>query len=348
MTRLQSGRIRTGVVIALVVTALSLLAPASAQSATARATPAGATPRTAITAPRTVTLAWDGSDRHRRMTRSVTVPGAGQLKLTCRPDDTRIALTTNSPAAETQMWMAKHETKHDEEVVAVKTVRLYRYANADSPAGGTGRTGHEGLNQQSPVEDRQSGYIDGLISQRPGRNQPALHAALRPATSFELTWWWTGFRQPRAQQQCRMRLTLQTAATSYGLSWHGDDDAGSGSDTHTVAIPGLGTLGVTCETGRDGDQELSLAPVDTDGWSGAYVETVTGEGAVDDHVDTDDYTLDPTTGLIGPIPLPRNGMLRVFFSVGLVRANLIVSSYIVSNNDQNPGRNLCEIAAAPF
>ncbi len=65
-----------------------------------------------------------------------------------------------------------------------------------------------------------------------------------------------------------------------------------------------------------------------------------------DHVDDLDY--DPVTGLLGPVDLPRNGMMRLWVSVAGVKRAYVLSSYFVVNNDQNPALNTCEVAATPL
>ena len=62
----------------------------------------------------------------------------------------------------------------------------------------------------------------------------------------------------------------------------------------------------------------------------------------------DDLDLDPETGLLGPIDLPRNGMMRLWVSVNGVKRGYVLSSYYVVNNDRDPAAKLCEVAAAPL
>ena len=57
---------------------------------------------------------------------------------------------------------------------------------------------------------------------------------------------------------------------------------------------------------------------------------------------------DPVTGLLGPVDLPRNGMMRLWVSVDGVQRAYVLSSYHVVNNDRDPRLNLCEVAAAPL
>ncbi|MGZ4497177.1 MAG: hypothetical protein ACXVWZ_06825 [Nocardioides sp.] len=297
---------------------------------------------------RTITVSWQG-DGTRRYTRAAPVPGIGTVTLVCKPNNTIVRLTADSRRPETQMWMAKYEVKSSTNVVAVKNARIYTYANAnDDGTGGTGPAAHEGLNQQSPVENYAKGYAHGIISQRPGRNRPAGAADLPPATSFELTWYWNGFHQPAAYQSCKVSMTLVTHLDQgLGIAWHGDADA-AGHDLRTASIPDLGDLALRCETTRQGEQTVTLTPATPDPDASVYVEEITGEGAVDDHVDAYTLDVDPLTGVVGPVDLPRNGMLRLYYTVDGVQWPYIVSSYQVTNNQTHPELNLCEVAVAAF
>jgi len=69
-------------------------------------------------------------------------------------------------------------------------------------------------------------------------------------------------------------------------------------------------------------------------------------------VDTESVGIDPVEHWLGPIDLPRNGMVRVFMSTGTAgdaidRGALIVSSY-VKDNDHDPGLDLCETGGAAW
>ena len=96
------------------------------------------------------------------------------------------------------------------------------------------------------------------------------------------------------------------------------------------------------------DQTVAFRPTDP---TTAFldVEYIQGEGVVDDHVDRyPGLGVDPTTGLLGPVDLPRNGMMRLWASVGGVKRGFVLSSYYVVNNTEKPWLNLCEVAAAPL
>lgn len=304
---------------------------------------------TAVRRVQKVTLRWSGGRANQVRTKSATIPGIGEVTLVCRPDTTMIRLFATDRSAETQMWLAKHEVKNQRNVVAVKTVRIYRYANAfDDGTGGTGSFAHEGLNQVYPIENYSSGYVDGIISQRPGRHQAATGAPMPPVTSFSLNWYWNGFHHPVQYRFCQFDAVFKTTfPTRLGVNWHGEADA-VGNVLQSSRLPSIGQLNVRCGTNDDGAggiQSISLVP-DVDN-ADVYAETVTGEGDVDDHVDPFSKGFDPETGKVGPIPMPRNGIVRLFFSVGGIERRFIVSSYYVTNNG-NARLNLCELAVAPF
>ena len=94
------------------------------------------------------------------------------------------------------------------------------------------------------------------------------------------------------------------------------------------------------------DRPRGLGLVLDDGRGSLPYELVRGEGQVSDRVDK--YTnlpYDPVTGLLGPVDLPTNGMMRIWWSVNGVKKTWVLSSYMVTNNEQKPWLNLCEVAA---
>ena len=289
---------------------------------------------------------WQGFQKRPKYVKARAVPGIGQVELVCRPNATLVRIRANDRRAETQMWLAKFETKQGTDRVAVKNVRVYTYATAaDDGTGGTGQRAHEGLNQQSPIEDFQKGWAYGVISQRAGRQSPAGGAMALPATAFRLDWYWERFAYP-GSQFCKMKLRLRTDTTQQvGLSWHGDDEAHR--NTTTSALPGVGEATLRCETGRYGEQSIALRPENPDGARMDY-EIVRGEGPVADRVDRYSLGPDPVTGLLGPVDLPTNGMMRIWWTVNGVKKAWALSSYMVTNNEQRPWLNLCEVAAAPM
>lgn len=299
-----------------------------------------------------VTVAWKGSAKRRVHTRSAVIPGIGRLALTCRPNATYIRLSAEDRSAETQLWMAKYETKRNRAVVATKTARIYRYADAaDDGTGGTGATASEGLNQRSRIENFSSGYLDAIISQRPGRHRPVTGSRAVPVTSVKLNWWWTGFRKPMSWRACKIDAVVTTRLTPrMGVNWHGVADAATNQYAE-YRVPGAGTLMLRCEPDvgtEEGRRTIALAPVVRNRHSRVWVETVTGEGRVEDHVDGQSYGYDPETRRLGSFDLPRNGMMRLFFQVGGKKRTLIVSSYLVTNNRARPELNVCETAVALY
>ena len=296
---------------------------------------------------RKVVVQWQGYQKKPRYQKTADVPGIGQVDLVCRPNSTMIRLHAADRRAENQMWLAKFETKGGRDAVSVKNVRVYTYATAaDDGTGGTGSQAHEGLNQQTPIEDFEKGTAYGVISKRPGRNQPGGGTMSVPATAFKLTWYWERFAYP-GSQYCKMTLALNTDTTQQlGLSWHGNDEAAR-ADTSTTQVAGFGQAQLVCEPGRQGDQTVALKTDDP----GSYMdyEYIRGEGLAGDHVDHyDDLAWDPVTGLLGPVDLPTNGMMRIWWSVGGVKKVWVLSSYMVVNNTRHPELNLCEVAAAPL
>ena len=296
-----------------------------------------------------IVVKWQGFQKRPKYQKAADVPGIGQVELICRPNNTMLRIRANDRSAETQLWMAKFENKDGTDRVAVKNVRVYTYATAaDDGKGGTGPQSHEGLNQKTPIEDYAKGSAYGVISQRPGRTQLGGGPMTLPATSFKLTWYWERFAWP-GSQYCKMTLALRTDTDQQlGLSWHGDDEAAR-QQTSTTAIPGFGQAELRCETGRTGAQTVALRPDDPDSFMD--YEYIQGEGRVDDpdhitHYSDLDY--DPETGLLGPVDLPRNGMMRIWWSVGGVKKTWVLSSYLVTNNVARPYLNVCEVAATPL
>lgn len=292
-----------------------------------------------------VVVKWKGDQRKRPVfQKRASIPGIGNLAVVCRPKSTMIRLYPYDTSAETQMWLAKYQdTDGDEraDAVAVKTVRVYRYATADDDGrGGTGRSAHEGLNRKPSIENRsEGGYAYGIISQRPGRNRPASGVSTPPVTTFQLTWNWNGFDHPQPWRSCKIALRTKTFRTAaLALNWHGDTDA---VDRTVASAPmGPATFTATCETGQRGARTLSIGPTR----SSAYVEEITGEGDIDDHVDAYTQPADSVTGSIDGIDVPRNGMLRLKYAGRWY----LLSSYAVTNNAEQPWLNVCEVAAAPL
>lgn len=340
---------------------VGLLAGAGAMPSYGDGPTARAAAKKAVLKDKRIVVSWQGERKRRVYQKRANVPGIGTIDLVCRPDRTQVRIRPNSRAPETQMWMAKLEDKGGRAVVAVKNVRVYTYATAaDHGRGGTGARAHEGLNQRPRIEDFQAGNAYGVISQRPGRNQDGQGALRTPATSFKLTWWWERFDYP-GHQYCNMALTLHTdTARQFGLSWHGDAEAAGGATSSTV-IPGFGTAIVTCQTGRRGEHSVAFRPsvgydpaTDPSGAREPFLDatTIIGEGLLDNQVEElTDLDYDPETGLLGPVELPDNGMMRLKFApTGSAGPALsyVLSSLAKTNDAEHPELNLCEVAATPL
>ncbi|MCW2816019.1 MAG: hypothetical protein JWN84_3474 [Nocardioides sp.] len=295
-----------------------------------------------------VVLQWQGAPRPRRYSKSFGIPGVGRMTFTCRPDETRISLFAGDRDRETQMWMAKYEDKSYGRAVAVKTVRIYRYAHAfDDGRGGTANPQHEGLNQRggvNGVENYAKGYAHGVISQRGSRNVTVGTDPLAPVTTFDFNWYWNGFDYPAQYRFCKFEGTFVTKSARIGVNWHGEADA-EGNDYRLVRVPDLGYLELRCEAERYGRQTVALIPDDDD--TLAYVETIEGEGRVDDQVETRNRLTDAETGRLGPMALPTNGIMRFYFDVDGRKTPFILSSY-QKLNDRNPRLNTCEVAMGQF
>ncbi|WP_395696069.1 hypothetical protein [Nocardioides sp.] len=305
----------------------------------------GSAAKRAVQQSKRIVVQWQGYQRNPVYQRTANVPGIGAVDLVCRPNSTMIRLRTANRRSENQMWLAKFETKNGTDRVAVKNVRVYTYATAaDNGRGGTGPQAHEGLNQRWPIEDFEKGTAYGVISSRPGRNRPGGGTMTVPATAFRLTWYWERFAYP-GSQYCKMTLALRTDTTQqFGLSWHGDAEAAT-KDFTTVDLGSIGQAQLRCETGRTGDQTVALKTDDPN----AYMdyEYIRGEGLASDRVDHySDLDRDPVTGLLGPVDLPTNGMMRIWWSVNGVKRMWVLSSYMVVNNAKHPELNVCEVAAA--
>jgi hypothetical protein len=300
-----------------------------------------------------LTVKWNPSTRRKVYTKTAVVPGIGQLAMICKSNATMIRLRTENRQLETQMWLQKYEVKNRHNVVAVKVPRVYRYAHAlDDGTGGTGYYAAEGLNQVTPIENYSSGTINGIISQRPGRHQSGGALDPKPVTSFELSWYWNGFRHPADYRSCKIDAVFTTTFEDRaGITWHGTADA-PGRDTQRTRLPGLGWLDLECRAETDPTGAAQTLVIEPDASLGPdadlYVERVFGEGWVDDHVVKESYTYGQhEPGLLGPVPLPGNATLRLRLRVAGVERWLLVSSYRVTNN-VDPRLNLCEVSAAPY
>lgn len=335
------------------------------------------------------TIAWYGKDYQQHDSASVEIPGIGTARIVCRRDRTMISIQPRDRSRETQMWSAVRHTKTDEfgnpyQSVAVKNARVYRYANADDDGtGGTARTANEGFNQLNHrIEDSSRGSIEGIISQRPGRNRSAAGATVPPSTAFSIRWDWSGYRGSSKTSRCNVTGVFETRVGSEGrdvrravkraksstvklggkkvrvgvtartylgrsastaLSWHGDADAARQASASRT-ITGLATMQLTCPTGIGSEAQLVIRPERASSY--LQTETVTGEGDVNDHIESEYHGFDAETGTIAPVSLPLNGLVRGSLTVGSRKVDIVVSSYRVTNNFLNPALNVCEIAVA--
>ncbi|MBC7631265.1 hypothetical protein, partial [Aeromicrobium sp.] len=341
MTRLRS--------LFVLLTLLALVTGVAPARAAGGGTPAPYPPlkatssRTATQQVQHVTVKWQGGDG-RPKSKYATIPGIGNLQLICKPDTTMIKLYTPERGYETQMWMQKYETKNGRYVVSSKEARIYRWAHAaDNGNGGTGNYANEGLNQgrgKNGVENFSQGYLNGVISQQSSRSAdgPQLTSP-RPVTTFELTWYWNGFDYAPNARSCTIDAVFTTRLDErMVLTWHGSA-AAAGHDTLSSPLRGIGTLDLYCELPA-GNTDRAFVVTPSDLGSGPdstsaptlYVETVTGEGLVADHVEKHDYDLDGATGAFPAIPLPQNGSVRMKIKNGNGNATwVLLSSYTVLN-----------------
>ncbi len=113
-------------------------------------------------------------------------------------------------------------------------------------------------------------------------------------------------------------------------------------------LDGLGDVVLTCspDLGDGGRQEIMLRTDDPG--SSLYYERIEGEGAVEDHVESDHLDHDPVLGAVPPVALPENGMLRLWWTAHGQTRRFVLSSYYVVNDTERPDLNLCEVAAADF
>jgi hypothetical protein len=313
-----------------------------------------------------LSVSWRNDNRPVHARATFAIPGIGAGEVVCKPNTTWIRMLPADTGAENSMWTVKFQTKNGVAQSAVKDVRVYKFSTPTSTVPhGTGPTAYEGFNQDTPIEPADTGSMVGLISKRGALNAPG-GAGVAP-TSFQLSWNWTGFGTPAAR--CNVNATFITRivgrsrsvsngrpsklpnslspAFSFNVNWHGQAEvAPAATRPHSLAVPRIGKLAATCQTGIAGQSYLTLTPAP--GASPfASVAAYQGEG-IHNSVQTDYYT-DPTAGLLGPIPLPVNGMLVATLlpawqaSPGQA-AQLVVSS-LRKTNDPDPRDNYCEISA---
>ncbi|MBS41665.1 MAG: hypothetical protein CMH83_00545 [Nocardioides sp.] len=359
--RVRAARHRTNPAAAVAALALAVgttlvpAAPSGASPAPAPSTVATPSVGVAVAAARATgrtvtkkrTLSWSGNVGRKKQVTRVGLPGTGQLALHCRPSRTEITLKADDRSDETQMWLAKYEDKSYGRAVAVKTARIYRYDTATSDGNHpTSNPVGEGLNQQGRIENYGQGYAHGVISSRDGRDTAVGGDPTAPVTTVYLDWYWNGFHHPTRYRSCTMHLTtITTVADPLGVSWHGDADAAAGGrhTTRATSFPGLGRMVVRC--GAGGRSTFTLVPADD--VTSIYVETIQGEGRVDQHVRTRTRRVNRDTGRIRPVSIPSNGMMRIFVQKSRSAVPFMLSSFRKTNDPQGR-RNVCEVAVGRF
>ena len=311
-----------------------------------------------------VTVAWTSGRYRGRDRAGFTLPGVGAGEITCRPDTTWIRMLPYDRARETTMWSALFEHKTEGVFPAVHDARVYTFSTPTSTvASGTGRSTHEGFNQDKYVEDSSRGRAIGLITQRTAFTQPG--APTGTPTSYDLRWQWSGFRGVRSRARCRVTATFTTrlpegrtvstrrragvlrspgpAVSHVQLDWHGDADAPAKLLTRPATVPWLGRMQALCEPGPAGRALLRVHADDPAAGPWADVTFYEGEGP--DAAWRGQYHADPLTGDL-TIDLPENGMLtaRLTDGTGAHAATLIASS-LRKTNDPAGAENHCQISA---
>jgi len=261
--------------------------------------------------------AWEGRD-----VAGFVAPGIGYGEIVCRPDAQWIRFYPADLGREVSMmnWTYRDWSEHQEKAIreAVRTAT-------------SGRDFREGLNKFWPPEKHSTGQFDGIIADRGPFGAPAPGDLAAP-TTLRLTWSWDFSRT--GSESCHVEATFATPseasaltplARSGAIAWRGSE-AAAGHDATAFAVPGLGTVSLTCQAAPGGARALT---VDT-----AQGATVTLREASTDTARTQD---------IGPVTtdLPNNGMLAVAFPSG---ATLLVSSRW-KVNDPDPAQNSCFVAA---
>ncbi len=295
---------------------------ASEAAASAPAAPsAPSAPATGLIAQH-ATVDWSGGAWEGRDVAGFVAPGIGYGEIVCRPDAQWIRFYPDDLGREVSMmnWTYKDWSENTEKAIreAVRTAT-------------SGRDFREGLNKFWPPEKHSTGEFDGIISDRGPFGSPA-PADLAAPTTLRLTWQWDFSRQ--GDESCHVEATFVTQslasaltplARSGSIAWRGSD-AAAGHDATAFAVPGLGTVSLTCQAAVNGARSLT---VDTE------------QGAT---VTLREASTDSARGqALGPVSadLPNNGMLAVAFPSG---ARLLVSSRW-KVNDPDPAQNSCFVAA---
>jgi hypothetical protein len=268
------------------------------------------------------TVDWSGGAWQGRDVAGFVAPGIGYGEIVCRPDAQWIRFYPNDLGREVSMmnWTYKDWSQNTEKAIREALHTQY-----------TGKDFREGLNKFGPAEKLSTGEFDGIISDRGPFAAPAPTDLAAP-TTLKLTWQWD-FSQSGAER-CHVDATFLTQslasdapplARSGSLAWRGSD-AAPGHDSTAFAVPGVGTVTVTCSAAPLGARSVTV-----DAPQGGTVTTREGS----------DDTARPQD--MGPVAadLPNNGMLFVTLADG---TRLVVSSRW-KVNDPDPTQNSCFVAA---
>jgi methionine-rich copper-binding protein CopC len=294
---------------------LAFAAGSSAAADTAAAPTSGEVDQRAV-------VDWSGGSSSGRDVAGFVAPGIGYGEITCNPNAQWIRFYPNDLGREVSMmnWTYRDWGENQEKAIREALHTAF-----------TGNDFREGLNKFSPAEKTSTGEFDGIISDRGGLTVAAPTDLAAP-TTLKLTWKWD-FSQA-GNESCHVEAELVTQnlasdavplARSTSIAWRGAD-AAPGHDTASVAVPGLGTLTLTCAANVNGSRTLTV-----DSAQGATITT--REGSVD--------TASPQA--IGPVTanLPNNGQVAITFPSG---ATLLASSRW-KVNDPDPAQNSCFVAA---
>ncbi len=167
----------------------------------------------------------------------------------------------------------------------------------------------------------------------------------------------TGPQGPRGPQGAQGPAGVSNErAFSMTISWRDSADA-AGHTTVSKALPGLGTLTLTCPTTNGtvypGDRKLTLTnPASNTRRTAATLTTLQGAG-LNGASRLERLNIDP--GQTGELGLPNNGMIEGTISAepksggsvppgSLTNASVVISSYY-KTNDPIAANNFCQVSA---
>lgn len=271
-----------------------------------------------------VAVDWSRSRAAGRDIAGFVAPGIGYGEISCGVQQQHVRFYPNDAGREQSMmlWTYKDWREGTE-----KSIRESVHTQF------TGPSFSEGMNKFSPPEKYMTGEYEGLITDRGVLDEP-FATVLAPPTYIRVSWTWD-FSDPR-NSSCRVDATLVTEngnleagrplARSVQTVWRGDSNA-AGHDSASVAVPGVGTVSLTCQAGPEGTRTLRIDPAELGG------SVQVREGGEDKLTN---YSAGPLV-----IPLPNNGQLKIGLYDG---ASVMVSSRW-KVNDPKPGENWCRTAA---